>query len=377
MSDRSFDITVADAQATTVTPIAAGDFDYSAYLDYENSMLNKCHEFWNAPSGVLVHRRMRVAEVFSYGCRDMKNSLEKQLGALIASILYKTDIPNFIEPWYGYCLLSTCFGLRYEWKHGQAPAVRAGFKSVRDVLNHDVVPVESTPEGKQSLEMFDYFIEATGGRIPICLSDIQSPLSIACSIVNISDLFMEMYDHPEQVQELLGKIANLSRKYIMKQLQKLEKRVVWPGHGFASSSCFGGLGVADDNALMLSSDDCARFTAKPIQQFNHDFGGTGYHSCGNWSKNIGAVKSIKNLKVVDAAFSIQTDPFPNPPEVFADAFANTGVVVNARIVGDAETIFQTVKRLWKPGMKLIVVTYCQSPQEQAFVYDGIHRICVQ
>ena len=75
------------------------------------------------------------------------------------------------------------------------------------------------------------------------------------------------------------------------------------------------------------------------------------------------------------AFSEETDPNSNPPEPFR-AFANTDIVLNARVVGDAETVIETVKRLWTPGMKLIVVTYCQTPGEQEMVYDGIHEICV-
>ena len=55
--------------------------------------------------------------------------------------------------------------------------------------------------------------------------------------------------------------------------------------------------------------------------------------------------------------------------------ADTGIVVNARIVGDPETVAETVKRLWKPGMKLIVVTFCQTPEEQAEAYDRVHEIC--
>ena len=81
--------------------------------------------------------------------------------------------------------------------------------------------------------------------------------------------------------------------------------------------------------------------------------------------------------MVDGAFSAATDPSPNPPEPFGEAFANTGIVVNARIVGGLETIAESVQRLWKPGMKLIVVTYCQSPQEQAKAYDRIYEICGQ
>ena len=38
--------------------------------------------------------------------------------------------------------------------------------------------------------------------------------------------------------------------------------------------------------------------------------------------------------MVDAAFTPQTDPSPNDGTRFAEVFAGTGVVVNARMVGN-------------------------------------------
>jgi len=88
------------------------------------------------------------------------------------------------------------------------------------------------------------------------------------------------------------------------------------------------------------------------------------------------VKTLKCLRVVDAAFGPETDPSPNPPELFAEAFANTNIVLNARIVGDVDTVEQLTRRLWRPGMKLIVVTYCATPEEQREAYQRIHALCV-
>jgi hypothetical protein len=53
----------------------------------------------------------------------------------------------------------------------------------------------------------------------------------------------------------------------------------------------------------------------------------------------------------------------------------SSVVLNARIVGDVATIVDTVRKPWAPGMKLIVVTYCPTPEEQAQAYPRIHEIC--
>jgi hypothetical protein len=87
------------------------------------------------------------------------------------------------------------------------------------------------------------------------------------------------------------------------------------------------------------------------------------------------VSKIENLKMADAAFSKMTDPDPNPTENFPLHFAGTGIVINARIVGGLDIVEQKIRELWKPGMKLIVVTYCETPDEQEKTYDTIHKIC--
>lgn len=80
--------------------------------------------------------------------------------------------------------------------------------------------------------------------------------------------------------------------------------------------------------------------------------------------------------MVDAAFSTQTDPNPNPALLFSEALADSGIILNARIVGNLDVIERTIRQLWRPRMKLIVVTYCPTPEEQKQAYDLIHEICV-
>ena len=133
--------------------------------------------------------------------------------------------------------------------------------------------------------------------------------------------------------------------------------------------------MSDDNCLMISSEQYLEFAASAVEYAGKPFGGLAFHSCGNWAGKVEMVKKMPGLRMVDGAFSAATDPSPNPPEPFARAFANTGIVVNARIVGSPETVLDTVQRIWRQGMKLIVVTYCRTPQEQAAVYDRIHEIC--
>lgn len=375
MEQEKFDQTSIDVQATPAEPVAPEVFDFDAYAEYEMSLLQKCRDFWKAQSGVLVYRRMRVAEVFSYGCRDMKASLEWQLGGLEKSMAFMSDVPNFLEPWYGIGTVAGAFGIDYIWKQGQAPAVRPKFNSAKEALDYNTMPVSHSSIGKHTLDMIDYFIEKTGGRLPMSLTDTQSPLNIACNIVDMSRFFFEMFDNPEAVRKLLRLLSELLVDFAHEQIGHIGRSLVWPGHGFASCRDFEGLGMSDDNALMISAGQYLEFAAGAVESTGKNFGGSAFHSCGDWSDKVDMVGKIPGLRMVDGAFSAATDPSPNPPEPFARAFANTGIVVNARIVGNPDTVVGIVRRLWMPGMKLIVTTYCRTPEEQAEAYDQIHEIC--
>jgi hypothetical protein len=331
-------------------------------------------KIWQAESGVLVYRRMRVAEVFSYGSRDMQKSLHWQLGALKKSMAYQADIANFLEPWYGIGTIASAYGIEYYWIQGQAPIVKPKFQSVIEALQYDSTSVEETEIGSHTLKMIEYFLDKTHGKLPISLTDTQSPLNCAGNIVDISNFMMETVTEPEIVRKLLDHMADLAIEFTDKQLDLLRSNTVWPGHGFASSREFRGIGMSDDNMLMLSGPSYFDIAVPSLEKFAEPFGGPVFHSCGNWSDRIDWVKQIKDLKMVDGAFSEETDPEPNPTQPFS-IFSNKNVVLNTRIVGDSNTVIQKVAQLWRPGMKLIVVTYCDTPEEQEMVYNRIHQMC--
>jgi len=377
LKDQTFDQTGIDVQATPAEPLSPDAFDFEAYADYEASLLQRCRAFWRAESGVLVHRRMRIAEVFSYGCKNMIDSLEWQLGGLKKSMDFKADVPNFLTPWYGIGTIASAFGADYIWKEKQAPAIRPKFDSVKEALDYTPAAVSQTRIGRHTLEMIDYFLDKTNGRIPMSLTDTQSPLNIAGNVVEMSSFFIGMLDDPQAVKMLLNRLAELLVEFTHEQIGRIGNALARPGHGYSSCRCFEGLGMSDDNALMISGEQYLEFAAPSVELAGKPFGGSGFHSCGDWSDKVETVKKIAGLRMVDGAFSSATDPTPNPPEPFAEAFANTGIVVNARIVGGPETIAGSIRKLWRPGMKLIAVTYCQSPEEQAEAYDRIYEICGQ
>ena len=320
---KKFNNRIADSQATAVEAISPQNFDFYAYVDYDKSLQEKGREFWQKDSGVLVYRRMRVAEVFSHGSKDMKNSLELQLGALQKSMEYKADVPNFLEPWYGIGTIAASYGASYHWAEGQAPAIKSLFNSVKDALEYDPVPVCQTEIGRHTLEMIEYFLDKTKGMLPVSLTDTQSPLNAACNIVDISGFMMDTVMNPDDIKKFLNRIADLLIDFTHKQLKLIGNNIVWPGHGFASSREFAGIGMSDDNMLMLSGESYVDLIIPSNEKFGNAFGGPVFHSCGNWADRIEYIMKIKNLKVADGAFSEETDPNPNSADRF-QSFANTG-----------------------------------------------------
>jgi len=372
---KNFDTSIPDSQASVVKPVSPENFPFEEYISYENNLSKRCRDFWNSNNGVVVYRRMRVAEVFSFGCCDMKKSLEWQLGALAKSIAFKADIPNFLEPWYGIGTTASAFDIDYTWNKGQSPAIQPKFKSINEALNYPVKKVSDTEIGKHTLNMIEYFLVKTGSRLPMSFCDIQSPFNVAPNVVDSTAFFTEMYLNPNNIKSFLNLLADLIIDFTLEQQKLVGDALVYPGHSFASSREFGGFGMSEDNIIMIDPDLYTELIAPSFEHIGDIFGGSVLHSCGDYSNKLDAVKRIRNLKMIDAAFSAETDPDPNPPEAFRDAFANSGIVVNARIVGDLRTIEEKVNRLWAPGMKLVVVTFCQIPEEQARAYDLIHEIC--
>ena len=371
----SFNTALADSQATRVEPIAPERFDRARYADYVAAREERCADFWKADQGVLVYRRMRVKEVFAEDCRDRTRSLAWQLGALEASIPFEADIPNFLEPWYGLGTVAAAYGFDYRWEPGLAPAVDGKFGSTAELVAAPFRPVAETPIGRHTLEMVEYFLDKTHGEIPMSYCDVQSPLNTLSNIIDSNQFYLDFYLDPEAMTAAMERTADLLIDFTEAQRRLIGSALAKPGHGFASSRAFDGLGMSDDSVTMLSPDLYFPVAVPAMKRVGDRFGGAVFHSCGNWSDKKEEIARIEGLRMADGAFSLATDPGANPVEGFAEAFAGTGVVLNARIVGSADVVCEKVKALWRPGMKLIVVTYCETPAEQADVYRKIHEIC--
>ena len=305
----------------------------------------------------------------------MKQSLRWQLGGLTRAMDYLTDAPAYLEPWYGIGTAASAFGANYEWLPGQAPAVKPVFLTADDVTDLQPRAVADVPILRHTLEMIDYFLHETQGRVPMSWCDIQSPINVAGGLVDITQFLLLLHDHPARAKEILSVLADEVIRFTKMQSEIIGPALARPGHGFASARTGTGIGLSTDNLIMVSPAMYAEACVEHTARIGAAFGGTAFHSCGNWGRWLPAVKSIPNLIIVDGAFSPQTDPAYNKCEEFRDALAGTGVILHARIVGEPDEVLARVKRLWKPGVRLIVGTHVHNPKAQHQLYRDIHRLC--
>jgi hypothetical protein len=371
----TFDYTLKDAQAMPITPIDPQDFDLARYEAFAAEADQRYAGFLSKPGGLAVWQRVRVGEVFRDACRDMRHSLRLQLGGLTKSLDYLTDAPTYLEPWYGIGTTASAFGGEYDWFEGQAPAVRPIYKAITEVPPLVPRDFDQVPIMQYTLETIEYFLDQTQGRVPISWSDLQAPLNVATELIDTSAFFTALIELPDRVREILAAITEVVIRFTQKQSELIGDQLARPGHGFASSRAGKGIGLSTDNLVMISPRMYERFCVADNIKIGAAFDGVAIHSCGDYARWLPALKKIDNLLMVDAAFSPQTDPDPNTPEAFRDAFVNTGVIVHARMVGDPNEVLSLARRLWTPGLKLIVVTYVPDPAAQQRLYHDLHALC--
>ena len=376
MTGSTFDFTKEDSAATPVTPVRPEEFDIARYEAFAAAADERFAEFWQKDSGVMVWQRVRAGRVFRDACRDMQGSLELQLGALNTAMDLLTDAPTYLEPWYGIGTTASAFGGQYQWHLNQAPAMEPMYRSLDEVPELIPLPYEDIPIMQYTLRTIEYFLEQTGGRVPMSWSDLQHPFNVATMLIDTSAFLMGFYMQPERIHAIMRTLTDVVIGFTQVQTDLIGDALARPGHGFASSRRGNGIALSTDNIVMVSPQDFIKFCAEPSQRIGEAFGGVMLHSCGNWGKWLPLMmEHIPNLLLVDGAFSPQTDPAHNRAEDWRDVLVESGVVMHARIIAPPEEVIARVKRMWKPGLKLVVTISNADPEVQHQLYHDIHAIC--
>ena len=302
MTTNTFDISVKDAQAMPVAQLEPERFDFPRFETHSAEADDRYAAFMKKDEGMAVWQRVRVGEVFRDGCREMAESLRWQLGGLRKSLTYKTDAPNYLEPWYGIGTTAASWGADYVWREDRAPVTHHIYDSIDDVPEEALYDFRQAQITRYTLDTIEYFLDATQGRLPMSWCDIQAPINIAGGgLVDVSQFFMAFYQAPDKIRRLLDATGAAMTEFLDLQTELIGDALARPGHGFASSRRGVGVGLSTDNLVMLSPKMYEKYCtlASSAIPMKYSLASSG---CGN-RKGDGHIDALEALSLAGAGHS--------------------------------------------------------------------------
>jgi hypothetical protein len=266
-----------------------------------------------------------------------------------------TDELPYLEPWVGVGVYASAFGCEYLWRDDNAPDTHYRYHDLEELRSVEYPDMRKSPIMKMVLDCIDALKEQTHGRIPIALTDTQSPFDTATLVLDASELFVGCYSEPELVQHFLSLITRLIVEFSEEQTRRIgESLVARPGHIMVSLPGYRGISISDDN-LAVSSPKINERIALPFDQMlGEAFGGVAIHSCGPWAQTMARLTACPSAFMLDCALSQACDPNPNDPAHVRDALKGQDVIAKVRFSSDTAEIRRGLEALFDPSLRLIV-----------------------
>ncbi len=228
---------------------------------------------------------------------DPAKFLRAQLDEIDAQMSLQGDFVPSLCPTLGLVGIPSAFGCEVIWWENDLPAVRPAVSEPEAVFD---LPTPSVRDGElgRMLDYTRYFIEQTGGRYPIRMSDIQGPLDSAALIMGHNDFLTAMYTDPQAVHHLLRKVTDLTIAFVRAQREltlSLGGEFIpsmfqpWMPDGW-------GVSISNDECVMISAAMHDEFHVPYLNDLSEAFGGVYLHSCGAWTHQFPSLAKVHNLR---------------------------------------------------------------------------------
>jgi Uroporphyrinogen decarboxylase (URO-D) len=229
---------------------------------------------------------------------DPAKFLRAQLNEIEAQLAMKGDFVPSLCPTLGLVGIPSAFGCEVVWWENDLPAVRPVFAEGADEIT--ALPMPTVRDGQlgRMLDYTRYFVEQTGGRYPIRMSDIQGPIDSAALILGHNNFLMAMYTNPKAVHYLLQQVTDLTIAFVRAQREiaySLGCEFIpsmfqpWMPDGL-------GISVSNDECVMMSAQMHDEFNVPYLNQLSEAFGGIYLHSCGKWTHQFPSLAKVHNLR---------------------------------------------------------------------------------
>jgi hypothetical protein len=270
---------------------------------------------------------------------------------------WSDDLP-YLEPWIGTGVYANAFGCEYHFRDDMAPHVRYRCHKIEELRSIEYPDWRQSPIMKMVLDSIDCFRERTQDRLPIALTDTQSPLDTATLVLDAAECFVGCYTEPEIMTRFLQQITDLIVEFSRVQMDRIGPALLMqPGHLLPSIVGGPGISISDDN-LAVASPKINRSFALPFdEQLANEFGGLAIHSCGVWTHTMVMLREFQNMTAIECQVGNgrgDHDPNPNPPADVQKAVAGHSLIVKTRLGSDIEKALVAIDQLASPQMRLIV-----------------------
>lgn len=155
---------------------------------------------------------------------------------------------------------------------------------------------------RQWLRMQEYFLEATEGRLPVHVTDMQGPMDVAGQLMSYDDLFILAYTDPDCYHRLLQKITAAFILFWKAQRDLLGDLFVGThlfGHNWVAPDF--GASISADSLVMVGPDFYREFFQPYIEMIGDEFGSVSVHSCGNFAVNVQPLCQTNHVRGINAA----------------------------------------------------------------------------
>lgn len=212
-----------------------------------------------------------------------KSMMDYQFKKIISHLeRFSDDYIPLLFPWYGTGVVPSALGCKIAFQQKMDPTIEG------IVINRpeDIKSLEIPDPYKDGLmpivlECIDYMKK--NSNLPVSFTDCQGPLNIALSLCGMENLCIWMYEYPEYVHELMDFCTEVLIQWVKiqkKHAGQKNESGAFP-HGIVLPEGFGGIWIADDDAVVLSPDLYKEFVVPYNSKVFKSFGGGTLHFCGN------------------------------------------------------------------------------------------------
>lgn len=204
--------------------------------------------------------------------------------------------------------IPSAFGCAEEFANGNMNVVPC-IQQVQDVYCLPEPDFTAKTTAGKMLSNMRYCYKRTQGKIPVYITDMQGPFSIAAQMWGIEDFILALYDEPEAAHHLLKRCTDAIIQYFHAMDRAVEENLIpIHCHPVLWMPKDQGVAVSDDFAAIISPDIFREFSMPYLEQIGKEFGGLTLHSCGSLNHMVQALNEMDTLRALN--FSATETDFP-------------------------------------------------------------------